>query len=243
MGNGSRIVSRRNEVKDMGKECFKRNCYNCFIFIFLFLLILIVIFDFCYHDLIESIIGYFNVLIAFALCLLAYIAKDDWQKKIKRNNFENAKKNLINSIIDCVQTFKTHCYEDPTLSEITEMNAEASEGVCCDEIANRREIYNIDIEFTRKIRDLNRNFELFEFYYDNRNTSSDLEQIKKFKQKIIDWSRKVRVLDVAKFRFYLHTSGDNNFDKFQDKLIKIQQDVKEVSEDYQKIKSILKNIQ
>ena len=67
------------------------------------------------------------------MCLLAYGARDDWQKEIKRKNFENAKKNLINSIIDCVQTFRMHCYEDPTLSAITEMNSKASEDVCCDE--------------------------------------------------------------------------------------------------------------
>ena len=226
----------------MCKECFKRNCYNCFIFIFLFLLILIFIFDFCYHDLIENIVGYFNVLIAFALCLLAYIAKDDWQKEIKRKNFENTKKNLINCIIDCVQTFRTHCYEDPTLSAITEMNAKASENVCCDEIANRREIYNIDIEFTRKIRDLNRNFELFEIYYDKENASNEFVQIQKFKQKIIEWSCNVRILVVAKFRFYLHTFDDNNFDKFQDKLSRIQPEVKKIEEEYQKIKVILKEL-
>jgi len=223
-------------------ECFKRNCYNCFIFIFGIALILILIFDFCFHSLIENLIGYFNVIIAFALFLLAYRAKDDWQKEIKCKNFENAKKNLIDSIIDCVQTFQTHCYEDPTLSAITEMNAIASENVYSDEIANRREIYNIDIEFTRKIRDLNRNFELFEFYFDKENSFKDFEQIRNFKQKIIEWSRNVRILDVAKFRFYLHTFGDNNFDKFQEKLSKIQPEVKEVINEYEKIKVLLKTL-
>lgn len=226
----------------MCTDNFKRDCYNCFIFIFGIALILILIFDFCFHDLIENLIGYFNVIIAFALFLLAYRAKDDWQKEIKRKNFENAKKNLIDSIIDCVQTFRTHCYEDPTLSAITEMNAEAADGVCCDEIANRREIYNIDIEFTRKIRDLNRNFEIFEFYLDKENSSKEFEQIKIFKQKIIEWSRNVRILDVAKFRFYLHTFGDNNFDKFQDKLSKIQPEVEEVIDQYEKIKMRLKEL-
>lgn len=223
-------------------KCFKRNCYNCFIFVFLFLLILIFIFDYCFHSLIENIIGYLNVIIAFVLCLLAYGARDDWQKEIKRKNFENAKKNLINSIIDCVQTFRMHCYEDPTLSAITEMNSKASEDVCCDESSNRREIYNIDIEFTRKIRDLNRNFELFEIYYDKENTSNEFVQIQEFKQKIIKWSFNVRILVVAKFRFYLHSSEDNNFDKFQDKLLKIQPEVKDIIEEYKNIKRILKRL-
>lgn len=224
----------------MCNQCIKRKCYFCYILILGILLFLIWIFDYCFHPLIENIINFLNLLVAFALLIVAYQAKDDWQKQIKCKHFEKAKKKLILSLFDCVQTFSTHCYLDPTLSSITEINAEAAKNVHNDENATRNEIYNIDIEFTRKIRDLNKAFALFEFYCEKDISINDLDSVRKFKYKIIEWSNNVRHFDFAKFRFYLNPSRDGGYEILQKKLQDIKPEMESILNEFENIKIMLK---
>ena len=71
-----------------------------------------------------DVIAFFNCFWSLGLLIIAFSTRKDWQKKFKGEKLEDAKRNLVYFIIDFVSTLRMHCYEDLTVSQLSELKFE-----------------------------------------------------------------------------------------------------------------------
>ncbi len=193
------------------------------------------------NDLCANVIAFFSFLCSLGLLILGYIAKNDWQKTIKSEKYEDAKRDLVYSIIDLVSTLRMHCYEDLSVSQISELNPDIYEEIGKSVEANRKERSRIDIEITNKYRLFNKNLSLF-IFYSKKEHSLLIECLNNFKQQLWKFAQGVNMLVMKKLTMYLHLENDYHITSFEEAYKKIQPQLAEIEKQKEKILCELKEI-
>lgn len=177
---------------------------------------------------ISSIISGLGTLSSLGLFILGLLSYNVWREQIKREKLETIKVDLVYNLIDLVSTLKMHCYEAPCVSSKSELDSEIYIKLEESEEIYKQEIHNIDIEFTNKIRAINKSISLFDFYLEKDN---DLlkSNLNKYKDNLRKFASKVLFLVMKKYSLYYKNSNNTySREQFEKALTEIQRPAEEV---------------
>ena len=196
----------------MNKKCIDNGCYEC-LYVILFIFTIVIIFADClFHELFNNLINFGILIVSLFALILAYKTRNDWLKNLYKDKELNAKNDLIVSIIDMMATLDINSWDSLPMSEKTEDTPEIARKITIDENLMHQELLNIDIEFTRKMRIVNKNYKIYEYCSNN----NDIAAIDEFLQELRNYRDKIYQFVWLKLRFYLKEEP-NDFEKFENK--------------------------
>ena len=176
---------------------------------------------------------------AIGLFVLGIFSYTLWKDKIKKEKLETIKIDLVYSLIDLISTLEMHCHEDPCVSSYSESDNIYKELFSSNEVY-QRELHNIDIEITNKIRTFNKYVELFNFY--NKSNNQPVENSLIICRDLIrKFSSTVYLLVIKKYAMYSNIKLENLRTDFYEYLKTVKKELKDVLEKYNKLLKELKD--
>ena len=220
----------------MNKKCIDNGCYKC-LYVILFICTIVIIFADClFHELFDNLINFGILIVSLFALILAYKTRNDWMKNLYKDKELNAKNDLIVSIIDMMATLDINSWDSLPMSEKTEDNPEIAREITIDKKIMHQELLNIDIQFTRKMRIVNKNYKIYEYYSAN----NDSGVIEEFLQELRNYRNKIYGFVWLKLRFYLD-EDPNDFEKFENKRPEIETLRNSMNEKFETFKNKLKS--
>ena len=217
-------------------RCYFTGCYKC-LYVILFICTIVIIFADClFHELFDNLINFGILIVSLFALILAYKTRNDWMKNLYKDKELNAKNDLIVSIIDMMATLDINSWDSLPMSEKTEDNPEIAREITIDKKIMHQELLNIDVEFTRKMRIVNKNYKIYEYYSAN----NDSGVIEEFLQELRNYRNKIYGFVWLKLRFYLD-EDPNDFEKFENKRPEIETLRNSMNEKFETFKNKLKS--
>lgn len=219
----------------MNKKCIDNECYECLYIILFICTIVIILADCLFHELFENLINFGILIVSLFALFLAYKTRNDWLKNLYKDKELNAKNDFMVSIIDMMATLDLNSWDSVPMSEKTEDNPDISRKLTIDRNIMHQELLNIDIEFTKKMRLVNKNYKIYEYYSDN----SDISIIEEFLKELRNYRNKIYGFVWLKLRFYLNEEPDD-LKKFENKRSEIEILRNNMNEKFETFKNKLK---
>ncbi len=215
----------------MNKKCIDKGCVDCLYMILFVCAIIIILADCFFHNIFENLINFGILIVSLLALILAYQTRNDWLKNLYKDKELNAKNDFIISVIDMMATLDINSWDSLPMSEKTEDNPEVSRKITLDDNVMYQELMNIDIEFTKKMRIVNKNYSIYEYY----SKGKDKELINNFLEHLRNYRKEIFSYVWLKLRYYRDEKPED-FEKFQNKIPEIEKLRNQMNKDFKTFK-------